>query len=301
MTMVLLLAGNIWSGSKQGLLLQESFEGDTFPPAGWSKLTELGGTGWAQAAVDSSLAGLIGLGTVDTPAGGGNAVAYASWVTGDADQNANTTQATEQWLITPQIAGVQAGDSLRFSMKFFSQFFDNLDIVVSTTNADSIASFDTTLLRIVFDPANPLNDWQRFSVDLSSFAGQAIFIGFREHVPSTVNSGDAVLIDLVEVGSLVTSVDDQTSQPTQFSLNQNFPNPFNPSTNISFTLSQRAEVSLKVYNVIGQSVAVLIERQILEAGARTIQFNATALPTGVYYYKLEAGNAVAVKRMTLVR
>jgi len=286
--------------SLDGLLARESFEGVDFPPEGWTKQTAFGGSGWSSAAVDSSLAGLIGFGTVDTPPGGGQHVAFASWVTGDADGNNQTDQPLEQWLITPQITDIQPGDSLKFAMRFFSVFDDKLDIRVSRTDADSIASFDTTLLAITFT-GNPTNEWQHFSIDLSGFSGEDIFIGFREHVASVVNQGDAVLLDLVEITSLVTSVAQDPRVPNAFSLEQNFPNPFNPTTNIRFTLGQTSQVTLTVYNLIGQSVATLFDHQILAAGSQTVRFNAANLSNGVYYYRLEADTFVDVKRMTLVK
>lgn len=295
-----LLCQGTFAQSLNGLLAAESFEGSDFPPEGWTKQTAFGGTGWSTAAMDSSLEGLIGLGTVDTPPNGGQFVAFASWVTGDADGNSQTDQPLEQWLITPPVSDIQPGDSLKFSMRFFSIFDDKLDIRVSTTDADSIASFDTTLLAITFN-ANPTNAWQHFSIDLSGFVGQDIFIGFREHVASVVNQGDAVLLDLVEVTSLVTSVDRGPALPATFTLEQNFPNPFNPSTNIRFTLGQASEVTLTIYNLIGQSVATLFDHQLFAAGSQTVRFDASHLSNGVYYYKLEADKFVDVKRMTLVK
>jgi len=88
--------------------------------------------------------------------------------------------------------------------------------------------------------------------------------------------------------------------PTQFALEQNYPNPFNPTTLISYQLPVASTVSLKVYDVLGREVATLVnERQ--EAGAYNIAFNAKTLSSGIYFYRLQAGNFVATKKMMLVK
>jgi hypothetical protein len=93
------------------------------------------------------------------------------------------------------------------------------------------------------------------------------------------------------------------SSPQEFALFQNYPNPFNPSTRIQYSLEKAAQVSLKVYNVLGLEVATLINgRQ--EAGSYTVPFSAiggSTLASGVYFYRLEAGNFIACKKMILIK
>jgi hypothetical protein len=76
--------------------------------------------------------------------------------------------------------------------------------------------------------------------------------------------------------------------PEEFSLRQNFPNPFNPSTTIEFVLSQPSTVTLTVFNILGQEVARLVNAENMEDGVQTIEFDATHLTSGVYYYRLTA-------------
>ncbi len=89
-------------------------------------------------------------------------------------------------------------------------------------------------------------------------------------------------------------------QRKQFSLSQNYPNPFNPGTAISYQLSAVSFVRLKVFDALGRDVATLVEHEI-PAGSHTITWNAQNLPSGVYIYRLIAGNHVASKRMLLLK
>ncbi|ROL62509.1 T9SS C-terminal target domain-containing protein [Bacteroidetes/Chlorobi group bacterium ChocPot_Mid] len=88
--------------------------------------------------------------------------------------------------------------------------------------------------------------------------------------------------------------------PQEFKLAQNFPNPFNPTTKIEFTIPQAANVSLKVYNVLGQEVRTLVNG-MKEAGTYKINFDAKELSNGVYIYKLEAGTYTQARKMILMK
>ena len=88
--------------------------------------------------------------------------------------------------------------------------------------------------------------------------------------------------------------------PASFSLNQNYPNPFNPSTKISYSLATDSKVMLKVYNILGAEVLTLVN-ETQKAGAHTIQFNASNLPSGVYIYRLQADNFTATRKLTLLK
>jgi len=98
-----------------------------------------------------------------------------------------------------------------------------------------------------------------------------------------------------------TSVSNENDEiPTKFTLKQNYPNPFNPSTTISFVLPQASAVRLEVFDIQGRRVSVLTNRT-LNAGQHRINFDASGLASGMYIYKLKAGNFVQSKTMTLIK
>jgi hypothetical protein len=88
--------------------------------------------------------------------------------------------------------------------------------------------------------------------------------------------------------------------PDVFVLSQNYPNPFNPLTNISFGIPERSNVSLRIFNTIGEEVALLASG-LYEAGTYSFNFDASNLPSGNYIYVLQTGNSVISKKMTLLK
>ena len=105
----------------------------------------------------------------------------------------------------------------------------------------------------------------------------------------------------LSISSVVTAVENAPAlQPTQFSLGQNYPNPFNPSTMIRYTLPVSGKVAVRVYNILGQAVATLVDGN-QNAGTYEVSFNASALSSGVYFYRIESGSFEAVKKMMLLK
>ena len=85
-----------------------------------------------------------------------------------------------------------------------------------------------------------------------------------------------------------------------FLLEQNFPNPFNPATTIGYGIDAKSEVKLAVLNAIGEEVALLVNEE-KESGYHTVEFNAANLPSGVYFYRFQAGSFVETKKMLLLK
>jgi hypothetical protein len=88
--------------------------------------------------------------------------------------------------------------------------------------------------------------------------------------------------------------------PNEFTLNQNYPNPFNPSTTIEFDLPKSCEVTLKVFNILGEEVATLVSDR-LSTGSYSYEWDASNLASGVYLYRLQAGELIETKKMVLIK
>lgn len=118
----------------------------------------------------------------------------------------------------------------------------------------------------------------------------------------TVNYGSNSITskDLYLSPASTTGVGNQTTTPSTYSLMQNYPNPFNPKTNIRFTIPEKTQVKLEVYNLIGQKVTTLINSE-LNAGQYDIEFNGSELSSGIYLYRIHAGNFTSVKKMLLLK
>ena len=101
---------------------------------------------------------------------------------------------------------------------------------------------------------------------------------------------------------VVTSVGiiNNNSTPTEFSLNQNFPNPFNPKTNIIFNVARTGIVKIVVMDMLGKEIATLVNK-ILNAGSYTIDFNGAEFSSGIYFYKMVTKDFTDVKKMILVK
>ncbi|MBI1933975.1 MAG: T9SS type A sorting domain-containing protein, partial [Ignavibacteriales bacterium] len=98
----------------------------------------------------------------------------------------------------------------------------------------------------------------------------------------------------------VTDIKNITEIPIIYALYQNFPNPFNPSTSIKFSIPETANVKLIVYDVLGKAITTLVNEN-KSPGNYDVEFNASYLSSGIYFYKIEMGKYVSVKKMMLIK
>lgn len=161
------------------------------------------------------------------------------------------------------------------------------------------------LLSIVSYPQNKINS----SVIAN---GGAVISSESNRISGTIGqsiigrtSGQATLVKAgfwEQVGGLITGIESEGNKiiPKEFYLFQNYPNPFNPSTKIRWESPQGGLQILKVYDILGNEVATLVNEE-KPAGSYEIQFDAVSLSSGVYFYKLNAGSFVSTKKMILLR
>ncbi len=214
---------------------------------------------------------------------------------------------------------IEAGDPVFTSpMDLMTTQVDKIvefaDSAASNNNTFALANFRTA--GNPADASHPMNwvypDWP-IPVNLA-YSNAAYLTGALNGLPlGDLNwfptqkatwdaaSEHAVLQTALETGnSPVTGVAPVTGVPTSFEVAQNYPNPFNPTTTISFTLPHAGYVSLKVYNVLGQEVASLMDGY-KAAQTYRVEFNASSLASGVYFYKVTFDNASVAKKMVLMK
>lgn len=107
------------------------------------------------------------------------------------------------------------------------------------------------------------------------------------------------IIDSIQWGVIV-DVEGTKTYLTRFALRQNYPNPFNPSTQISYSTPRQGNVELKIYDVLGREISTLVHEK-KQPGEYTVEWNAVNVPSGVYFYRLVAGDFVQTKKMILMR
>ncbi|MCZ6701812.1 MAG: T9SS type A sorting domain-containing protein [Ignavibacteria bacterium] len=139
-------------------------------------------------------------------------------------------------------------------------------------------------------------NWQNFSSGLPNY-----------WIETLVCNSQGILFTAINFEGIFRTIQTTTdveeyyeNVPNEFNLSQNYPNPFNPSTRIQYAVSSRLFVSLKVYDVLGNEIATLVNDE-KAAGSYAVEFDATGLPSGIYFYKLQVGSFVETKKMILLR
>jgi photosystem II stability/assembly factor-like uncharacterized protein len=209
------------------------------------------------------------------------------WVVGDSSMILKTTDGGSNWI---PITNAGIGSGTRSKGLFFLNanigwigsktqgVAGSYGIILHTTNAGS--SWSTQL----FPGSDSDNVWSIFFWDENNgwFTSDAGQIGHA-------TTGGATGVEKLS-----------SSIPSGYSLCQNYPNPFNPTTNISFTLPSTSFVTLKVFDLIGREVATLVSEE-LSAGTHVQQWNASAMASGIYFYRLHAGSFSETRKLVLLK
>jgi sugar lactone lactonase YvrE len=156
------------------------------------------------------------------------------------------------------------------------------------TSGGGLAKFDDTSWT-VYNTSNsglPVNTIECLAIDGSG----NVWIGTGSGL-AVYREGGVVSVEENPIRAIV---------PNDYLLSQNYPNPFNPTTTIKYALPQRSDLVITVYNVLGKEVMTLINDE-QEAGVYEVEFNASTLASGIYFYQLRAGNYVETKKMILLK
>jgi hypothetical protein len=195
----------------------------------------------------------------------------------------------------------EEGGLLNFwARSFTDQYgYEQFNVGVST----SAEGTDDFVMLNGFNPVNVPTIWTYFSYDLSEYVGQTIRVGMQ----CVSNECFALLVDDLAIDSEGGFVSSESVEqiPIRTSLNSNYPNPFNPTTNISFDLAETAPVTLEIFNIRGQKIKTLT-RKIYQPGSYSLIWNGITdtgknCGSGVYFYKLKAGSYTKSKKMILMK
>ncbi|MGA9365814.1 MAG: T9SS type A sorting domain-containing protein [Bacteroidota bacterium] len=164
------------------------------------------------------------------------------------------------------------------SIQVFNPDFRVFQYPMNTSPSDSF------FLKVAFDPSS-VGNYSSILV----ISSNAVPLGTMKDT-----------IQLAGVGTTPSSVEHDQTIPKEFSLSQNYPNPFNPSTTIQYDVPTSSHVLLKVYNLLGQAVATLID-EVKQPGRYAATWESRNLPTGVYFYRMQAADFVQTKKLILFR
>ncbi len=211
-----------------------------------------------------------------------------AFVTVSTDNGCNWAVATNVTSTMPEVIPTPAGDCLNERditvAEFVTGGFLHMEYVLDKDAGSVVYSEGVATLNPVI--------FQRIPID--SIPTQPLLPNYPMHWDSTGFPGNpGVCRDNARVL--------RDGHPDQFLLYPNYPNPFNPATMLQFDLLQRARVTLKVYNVLGQEVVTLIGNELMSAGVHTVRFDGASYPSGVYVYRLETPGFSAVRKMVLLK
>jgi polygalacturonase len=171
-----------------------------------------------------------------------------------------------------------------------------INLTSTNTASNSVAGI------IVGVPEEPLNNITLQNVKLSAYKGIQLrnaSISISDTMLINVTSGPRIIYE--PRSQLVTDINDNhATVPAGYSLLQNYPNPFNPTTTIKFSVPKTMHVSLSIYNSMGKEVSKLISKD-MSVGVYTAMWNASGFASGVYYYRIVAGNFIETKKLLLLK
>ena len=182
-------------------------------------------------------------------------------------------------------------------------------------------NINNCLVRIAGTDYLTLADWQATGKDLHSYVEMPHFVEPYLHINDTIATyiesrgipiagintdfdGDPRNLTTPDIGADeldgIVGVEDEETLPTEFALAQNYPNPFNPSTKIKYSVPQTSQLQIKVFDLLGNEIETLVNEE-KPTGTYELNWNAANLPSGIYFYRLKAGDYINTKKMILIK
>ena len=216
---------------------------------------------------------------------------------------------------------VKKYNSLNYFTTIGPVVVDNFEISEQDTNSftlqyelrndGSTASAFKITARVSTSDTNVINTKGKLSfgnIDPGQVKGTSVGLEyFTQNNPGSIDfivhifsDGRFFWSDSFTVDIVTGIAENEINLPIEYTLKQNYPNPFNPATRIKYQIPDAGLVSLKVYNLLGEVVATLVNEE-KSAGTYAVEFDATGIPSGIYFYKLQAGSFIETKKMVLLK
>lgn len=189
--------------------------------------------------------------------------------------------------------GIELGSNVDVS----SMIYLHLDYWTANSTALQVFIISPGPVETPYTLPVPTEGWGSVDIPLSEFSPVDLTKVFQFKF---VGTGDVFVDNLLFHKSANVSIENEETIPNNFSLEQNFPNPFNPSTQIRYSVEKPAMVTLEVYNMMGQKLATLVNG-FKASGTHSITFNASSLASGMYMYRLTSGSTSLTKSMMLIK
>ena len=279
--------------------------------------------GWGVASVADGYLTLVG---AEDPFGN-----TTSWLQIDQsiDANAEVTPSAAEIYVKARFMTTGTptnNDQFHVCVKIDPDFLTNLAVHTVASVAGAIGDFwfQTNVSNVVPTDAITYGSWhwQKIVVDGNSVSVTAWADGeampdtatYSYEALTTTEGPSFIIVGVTDDDSSSVQIDgiwynetpagleisDEAPIATRFELGQNYPNPFNPTTHIRFNIPETASTKLTIFNVMGEEVATLVNG-VMQAGGHTVSWNASSMPTGVYFYQLESANFSQTKKLLLVK
>lgn len=261
-------------------LLYEDFDEAEFPPTGWDRVVTNQSQFWYPGASQD-----WGFNAIDPDDIGSAAI---DWVAQDQDE----------WMISPEVDLTTVSDpQLSFYVLHGTTYLSNA-VMKLNISIDANHESWSELWRTEDDGGG--FEWRKIEIDLGAYVNESsVKLGWQY----IGNDGNSMALDSIYVfgnGQTSTSFDDEIETPQKFLISQNYPNPFNPTTQIRYELPEASKVTIKVYDLLGREISTLVNGR-RSAGRHQETFDASSLSSGIYIYRIEAGNYIQTRKMTLIK
>lgn len=266
-------------GSTTELLYEDFDEGD-FPPNGWERVVTNQDYFWFPGATQD-----WGFDEIDSSDDGSAAI---PWI--DEDQ--------DEWMISPELDLTTVSEPQLSFYVLHGTTYLSYAVMKLKISTDANHENWTELWQTEDDGGG--FEWRKIEIDLSGYTNESTVKLGWQYVGNNGNDMAMDSIYVYGVDETASSGVEDPQIPSEVRVSQNYPNPFNPTTQITYELPEASKVTLKVYDMLGREVKTLVNER-KAAGRHQSTFDASSLSSGMYIYRIQAGNYMKTRKMMLIK